>query len=168
MTLLRISPDHLQVNPSCILLQPAVGSKTDRQGHLAPAFRITEYTPDKSICPFNCLRNYLERSAEIRREDEQLFISPFKPHKAVRKATLARWIASVLIEAGINATPGSIRATSASHARAAGVSIKTIMESADWSRASTFANFYSKTIPSASLKGLIKNNDMQNAVLGFS
>ena len=74
----------------------------------------------------------------------------------------------MLTEAVINATPGSIRATSASHARAAGVSVKTIMESADWSRASTFENFYSKTIPSESLKGLIRNNVMQNAVLGFS
>ena len=69
------------------------------------------------------LRQYIKATAQLRGNNDQLFISAFKPHKPVCKATLSRWVAAVLKDAGIQASPGSVRATSASHAREAGLSV---------------------------------------------
>ena len=166
LTLLRVSPEHSQVGPHNIMLQPTTGSKTDRQGHLAPAARLTPFNRVKTLCPVTYLRQYIKATAQLRGNNDQLFISAFKPHKPVCKATLNRWVAAVLKDAGIQASPGSIRATSASHARAAGVSVARIMLSADWSRATTFNKYYSKLIPADSLNHL-NANSVQNTILSY-
>ena len=77
LTVLRFSPAHLtQLGVDSIVLQPAAGCETDRQGHLAPSFKLTAYQ-DERLCPVKCLSEYLTCTAPLRRMNQQLFISPF-------------------------------------------------------------------------------------------
>ncbi|KAI8516511.1 hypothetical protein Bbelb_050920 [Branchiostoma belcheri] len=68
-----------------------------------------------------------------------------RPHRPVGSATLARWVKSVLGTAGVDTatfSAHSTRGASTSAATAAGVSLHSIMNAADWSRESTFLKYY--------------------------
>lgn len=78
-----------------------------------------------------------------------LLISFIKPHKAVTKDTIARWIKTMLGRSGVDTakfTAGSVRPAAASKAKAMAVPIACIMTKAGWSRESTFAKYYDKHI----------------------
>ena len=63
-------------------------------------------------------------------------------------AIIARWLKEVLQQAGIDVEEfkaHSCRGAATSTARQAGVAVKDIMETADWSRESTFTKFYYRT-----------------------
>ena len=72
-----------------------------------------------------------------------------KPSKPVSTDTIARWLKKVLENAGIDINKygaHSTRAASTSAAKAANVSVKTIMDAAGWANAGTFSKFYDKPI----------------------
>jgi hypothetical protein len=78
-----------------------------------------------------------------------LFISNAKPHKAVTKSTISRWIKTVLTMAGLDMTifnPHSTQAASTSHANGACISVDTIMQTAGWRQESTFCKFYKTSV----------------------
>ena len=92
----------------------------------------------------------------------QLLIAAQKPHQAVTKPTIARWIKTILGESGIDIMTfkaHSTRAASTSKAEALGLSIEDIITQGNWSNRSTFERFYKKPIESA-------HKDFQNKVLG--
>lgn len=95
-------------------------------------------------------------------KDAKLFISFSKPHNAVSKDTIARWIKSMLCMSGVDTTKfkaGSVRPAAASKAKALAVPVTCIMQKAGWSRETTFAKYYDKHIAT--------NSDLfQDAVLG--
>ncbi|KAI8508664.1 myoblast fusion [Branchiostoma belcheri] len=83
--------------------------------------------------------------SERRGGEQKLFISFSRPHRPVGSATLARWVKSVLGTAGVDTatfSAHSTRGASTSAATAAGVSLHSIMNAADWSRESTFLKYY--------------------------
>ena len=62
---------------------------------------------------------------------------------------ISRWMKQVLTEAGIpthSFKAHSVRATSSSATKTKGVSMVDIMQTAGWSRASTFEKFYYKPV----------------------
>ena len=78
-----------------------------------------------------------------------MLLSLCKPFKPVSTDTISRWLKNVLEKAGIDInkySAHSTRATSTSAAKAANVSVKTIMDAAGWSNAGTFSKFYDKPI----------------------
>ena len=108
---------------------------------------------EQSICPVVTLECYLNRMRSTREEEQKnpLLLSFQKPHKAVISATIARCVKEILSPAGVDTgsfEDHSTRATSVSAARLRGVTIKDIMESAGWSRTSTFEMFYYKPFTS--------------------
>ena len=80
--------------------------------------------------------------------ESKLLISFRKPHRAVSKDTVARWVKSTLSNAGIDVTSfatQSTRAASTSHSvNKAGLSLAQVVKSAGWANGSTFAKFYNK------------------------
>jgi integrase len=76
----------------------------------------------------------------------------FITYQAVCTSTLARWLKSVLSLSGIDSsfTAHSFRSASTSYAFNKGVSIKTIMDTANWASAQTFYKHYYKTVNSNS------------------
>lgn len=102
-----------------------------------------------NICVVDCLNEYLERTKIIRGTETQLLISFHKPHKAVSRNTVSRWIKTVLRESGIDVDTfkaHSTRAASCSNAKKNLVSIDEIMKTAGWANAKTFSKYYDKII----------------------
>ena len=76
------------------------------------------------------------------RKGSYLFITTIKPHEAVSKDTISRWLKTILQRAGIDTSVykgHSTRTASTSAANAAGIPINIIMEKAGWSKENTFA-----------------------------
>ncbi|XP_045131683.1 uncharacterized protein LOC123516453 isoform X1 [Portunus trituberculatus] len=115
--------------------------------------KFQAYLKDASFCVYGTLRQYLARTQELRQGMEQesysLFLSFIKPHKAVTRDTIARWLRKMLDRSGIGTTRftvGSVRATAASKAKVMAVPINCIMAKAGWTRASNFAKFYDRHV----------------------
>ena len=62
-------------------------------------------------------------------------------------ATLLHWLKSVISQSGQHGSGGSVRSVTTSTAIGVGVTIEKVLEAGDWSRASTFRNFYYKSVP---------------------
>ena len=88
------------------------------------------------------------RTQTLRKKDcDSLFISYVKPHNAISKDTISRWLRNVLFNAGIDCTkfkPHSIRSAAVSKAKANFVPIGHILQVAGWSNTRTFGKFYNK------------------------
>ena len=97
------------------------------------------------LCPVMSTWRYLVDTKDIRPlESMFLFIRTTEPYGALSGDRLSNWLKGLMAEAGIPAhvLPHSIRAVSTSTAWDAGMSVNDIMACANWSKASTFENFY--------------------------
>ena len=126
-------------------------TKTSKPGKHCTTLEFLSYDNDPRLCLVSCLKEYLDRTANMRQDHQKLLVSYQKPHKAISKDTLARWLKQELKLAGIDTSifgAHSTRAASTSAAKAHNVSIATIMTSAGWSSENTFRKFYNKAITS--------------------
>lgn len=104
---------------------------------------------------------YLDRTKDIRK-CSHLFIS-YKTYNKVTTCTLARWLKTVLSSSGIDSnmyTAHSFRGTAASVAFSSVVSMKDIMDTANWTSTKAFFLFYHKDLP-------VNNNDFATNVLDY-
>lgn len=128
--------------------------KTSRVGANQPLLIIPFFNEKPEICPGKTLLTYLELTEPIRNNEDTLFLSFRRPHKAVSSQTLSRWIKDILSLSGIDTstfTAHSTRHASTSAAQRLGVNIDQIMKTAGWSSGShTFAKFYNRPINNVS------------------
>ena len=113
--------------------------------------------PNKKLCPIWYTNAYIKATKNMRKAKQLLLITQ-KPHTPASKDTIARWIRNALFQAGINTkkyTPHSTRAASTSAMNNANTPIGTILKTAGWHNAETFAKHYNKTVdPHGSGSGL--------------
>ena len=148
-TLHKIDVNFIQVLPEMIHITIPETLKTTRPGNHQAPLQLLSYPDNKNLCVVTHLTEYLERTAPLRNEHTELFISFQRPYLPVSKDTIARWVKSTLKSAGINTnifSAHSCRAASTSAAKAAGLNLKDIMRSAGWTNAQTFARFYSLNV----------------------
>ena len=110
--------------------------------------KFHSYPNDLTICPLNCLRQYLEARKPHRGNITSLFTILNKPFKEQSKDTLVRWVKQTLKDAGINMnifSPHSTRSASNCKEKIS-VPLKTILETVGWRSNRTFARFYNKPI----------------------
>lgn len=110
---------------------------------------LKAYVHDESLCVISTLKEYLQRTETLRVSGSQLLISFQKPHKAVSRDTISRWIRTVMQLSGINLNvfkAHSTRAASVSAAHRAQVSVQEILRKAGCSSAQTFAIYYDKNL----------------------
>ena len=126
---------------------------TDLVKQSRPGYHISDLTyPAFPSNPKLCIVRLLEiytRCTQPLRKTSKLLITLLKPHTAASKETISRWIKSVLQLAGIDINkfkPHSVRSASTSAAKRTSTPLVTIMKTAGWSRASTFATYYNKPI----------------------
>lgn len=135
--------------------------KTSRPGvhHIV---NICRFSHDLNICPFQCLTDYLNRTKEIRNDNDSIFTSFQRPFAAVSSQTISRWLVTTLRECGINSsfTAHSTRTASSSKA-ALFLPIDTVLKSVGWRSEATFANFYKKVI-------VTEDSEFGNCVLNTS
>lgn len=122
--------------------------KQSKPGHHLEAITLHKYVKNPKLCIFDTMKEYIKRTKYLRGTEDKLLISTQKPHKAVSQQTVSRWVKHIMLKAGINQRFGvhSTRAASTSTARLAGVPLNTIIRTAGWKNAGTFAKFYNKRI----------------------
>ena len=128
----------------------AIGEKLKhtRPGQHQEPIELVAYQ-DKRLCVVEAIKQYISVTDPLRDKSEsKLLISFRKPHRAVSKDTVARWVKSTLANAGIDVTSfatHSTRAASTSYSvNKAGLSLAQVLKAAGWANGSTFAKFYNK------------------------
>ena len=124
--------------------------KQSRPGFDYSVLRLKAYPPDRRLCVYTVLKEYLARTKDIRGKSEnKLLLSYIRPYKAVTRDTISRWIKLVMTRSGIDTNiygSHSIRSASTSKAKLKMVPVTDILQKAGWSRQSTFTKFYDREI----------------------
>lgn len=133
---IEFSGNRLMIHPNHLL-------KQSKPRHHLEDIVLQKYIENPHICIFQVFQEYIRRTTYFRGAEEKLLISTQKPNKAV-----SQQIKHAMLQAGINQHFGvhSTRAASTSAAKLAGVPLSTIIKTAGWKNAQTFAKFYNKKI----------------------
>ena len=83
-------------------LQFSVVLKYTRPGVHQDNIRFQSFIKNKSLCIVSLLREYIDRTSSLRGQETQLFISTQAPFKGVARATISRWVKSVMDKAGVD------------------------------------------------------------------
>ena len=84
--------DNMQmIDNRCLFYINNVVKQTTARRHLKP-IEFVKYEPDNRLCVVTCIQQYLDRTADIRKNCKQLLISFAKPYNPVSKETIGRWI----------------------------------------------------------------------------
>ena len=121
--------------------------KQSAPGRKQPELILPVFPADCRVCVYSVLSEYIKCTAPLRGGETRLFISFVKPHQAVSRDTISRWIKNVMIKSGIDVgvfKPHSTRAASTSKANACQVPIDLILKAASWKGDCTFRKFYNK------------------------
>lgn len=146
--------DHMTKDDSKFVFRLTGNFKQARPKFNTLSIVVPKYPADSRICAFTNLEIYIKTTEKFR-SSSYLFISTMKPHSRASKDTISRWIKTVMKGAGIDTNvfkPHSCRAASTSAAARKDVDIETIMKTAGWTNAVTFANFYNKPLIDGSSK----------------
>ncbi len=138
---------HKEENKSIFYI-PVLLKTSRPSAHQEPLIFLS-FPEDPNICVVKNLSAYLEKTKDIRKDCNKLFLSLSTPHKGVCSVTIARWVKNTLTDAGIDTltfSAHSTRSASTSLAKAKGLSISEISKAAGWSNDHTFARHYRKPI----------------------
>ena len=120
-------------------------TKNSRPGKQRSLFypRLEE---DSVLCPVVTVQHYLEHTKVYRKSEPsscRLFLAVVRPFKPVEKVTIARWIKTLIHQAGVGDEfkAHSVRGAAATAASMHGMSVSDILSVADWSSDSTFKTF---------------------------
>ena len=141
-----------------VVFRPLHLAKQSRSSRPVADFFFPSFAEDSLVCPMVTLKAYEERTEAFRAKlpvesRSRLFLSWIGQHSPVSSCTIARWLKSLMEEAGIDISlfkAHSVRGASCSTAAGAGVTTKDILDAADWSSEGTFQRFYCRNL---------KNND---------
>ena len=148
-TLSLLSLDNMKRKGNIIVFIVNDLLKQSRPGHVGLKVELKGYPPDRRLCVKTVLDEYLQRTFFLRKDEKKLFISYRKPHDAVTKDTIARWVRTVLSAAGVNVDvfkAHSTRAAATSAANSKFVPIHDIIKTAGWAGDKTFQRFYNKPL----------------------
>jgi hypothetical protein len=141
----------IEIGSSRVTLRADKLLKTDRPGKVGHELTLKAYPVDRRLCIVRTLQRYLEVTKTFREasDEKQLFLSSNKPHNAVSKDTIAKWIRQMLSLSGIDVSifkAHSVRAASVSAAKLNFVSTQEILDRADWAQEKTFQRYYDKPV----------------------
>ena len=145
-TIQALRLDHLHVTPSAYTFQIIDKLKQTRPGFHQKPIVYEKYVSEPTLCIYTHLTRYIETTASLRGDNQQLLISFCRPHRPVSADTISRWCKDFLTQAGIDTSKyksHSTRAASTSHA--ANVSSRNLTEilmAAGWTNENTFRRFY--------------------------
>lgn len=154
LTLLSIDKDNYvkSVEHNFITLWPSFGSKTDSSDHRQSGWKLFKNDQNINLDPVYWVERTVSLLA-VRREDAKshnLFITTRGAARAASRAVIAGWIKTLMRQAGIVATPGSIRSAVASKNWLDNFSMEDIMARGNWKSANTFIKFYKRQVMDSS------------------
>ena len=100
--------------------------KQSRTGYKNPSLQRKAYPADPGLCVVTHLREYIARTQELRGPESKLLISYLPPYRAVSKDTMAGWMCTVAMGAGLDVAifkPHSTRSAATSKAKRGYVSL---------------------------------------------
>lgn len=160
-TLKALRVDQCVFNYNSVVFNCGSKLKSSKPG--TDFFLTLKMYKDQELCPVRTLKTYIAKTRSLRK-DNQLFIS-YVNYKSVSTSTLARWLKSVLVLAGIDTNifkAHSYRGASSSAAMKAGCKLSDILKMADWTSMKNFHRFYLRDVQS----NTITNNRFSDYVLG--
>ena len=86
LLLFSVHSSLCHVGDTSLVLQAAFGSKRDHLSYRVPPVKLKQCA-EESLCPVRYLKEYIDKTKELRGVTTQLFISPFKPHRPVKLTT---------------------------------------------------------------------------------
>ena len=95
-TLHALTLDHMIVGRSSYKFYVAALVKQSAPGKQQPTVELKAYPVDRRLCVVTVLKEYFDRTRSIRKS-RKLLGSFVKPHRAVTKTTVARWLKTVLV-----------------------------------------------------------------------
>ena len=157
---LSIDPGHLRWEPHGVRLVPHSSFVAKNQSAtfqppdiFVPAIKtVPSVQEDKLWCPVRALKWYLARTKPLRGSTSQLFVSTNRPHAAVSRDTVSRWIVRAIHSANPNWLPDTpvhaheTRAVATSWAFFKGVPLPDILRAAAWKTPSTFVSCYLRDV----------------------
>ena len=128
-------------------------SKQDRAGHTPTTIFIPSFPDNKKLDPKRCLAIYLNRTENFRRKKgtdvTKLFLATKSPNHPVSSQTISKWIVKTIkfaykgTDKSVKKVTGhSTRSVGPSWALFKGTSMKSVLESVDWSQETTFVKHY--------------------------
>lgn len=151
LTLLRVDPNHCIKSDDSIIFWPEFGSKTDSSDYRQSGFKFIRNPDNVNLDPLYWIDKTI-LSLKDRRESANcfnLFITVRSIAKAASRTVIAGWVKTLFKEAGITATPGSVRSAVASKSWLNNHSIDDILARGNWRSANTFERFYRRQVMSA-------------------
>lgn len=146
----KLDMNHMEVGSDEIVFTIVKLTKTRKTGSQPVQIKLSSFTENEKLDVVQCVLTYIDKTLSLRSSDSgQLLISFVKPHKPVKSCTIAKWLKQLLTRAGIDTDtfkPHSTRGASTSKANKFGVSIKQIMNTANWRSRGTFEKFYNKPL----------------------
>lgn len=132
-------------SPSGVTFNITRRTKTSISSVFYPAF-----SANPQLCPVQCLKEYEACTLEFRRPDQsELFLCLRTPHNPVSSTTLARWVKWCMSQVAIDPSvfsAHSVRSASELTIYRSGCHLEDLLRTADWSRESTFRDFYFKPV----------------------
>jgi hypothetical protein len=153
LTLLAVDPKHLSENNNCLILWPLFGSKTDTADYRQSGWRLSANTANKNLDPIFWVKHTISILHDKRQAGGfiNLFLSLKGPLRIASRTVIAGWVKSLLLEAGVVASPGSLRSAVASRSWHNNYPLDEILSRGNWKSQKTFTRYYCKEImPSVS------------------
>lgn len=150
LTLLDLSKDNLLTDDEKheILLWPRFGSKTDSADNRQSGWLLKAH-PEEYLCPVKHIKKLIEATENRRTKVTgltSLFISITGVIKPATQTIIGSWIKSILKDAGVDASPGSVRSAVASRSFLENRPIEEILRRGNWRSSQTFKKFYCRAV----------------------
>lgn len=161
LTLLRTDADKYIDEGNAIVLWPCFGSKTDNVNYRQSGWRLKVH-PNKNLDCVYWIRQLIRTSKDRRKSGillPELFITARGEPKPASRTVIGGWVKSVLKDAGVQASPGSVRSAVASLNWLENFPIDQILETGNWRQEHTFRTYYHKEIANQS-----SDKDISNSV----
>ena len=160
LTLLRINADQYIDKGNSIVMWPCFGSKTDDANNRQSGWKLKAH-PNKNLDCVFWTRQLIGTSQDRRKSGmlSELFITARGDPKPASRTVISGWIKSVLKDAGVDATPGSVRSAVASLNWLEKFPIDQILQTGNWRQEHTFRTYYQRELANQS-----RNNDFTTSV----
>lgn len=135
------------------------GSKTDSANYRQSGWCLINNSENDALNPVFWVESLLKLS-KLRRDQcriNNLFITVRGVPKAATRTVIANWVKTLLQEAGIQATAGSVRSAVASKHWVLNFALDDILARGNWRSCNTFSQFYRRAIQEPSRTAVVSS-----------
>lgn len=148
LTLLSVDKDHCILQDDFVIFWPQFGSKTDCSEYRQSGWKLLPNPQNQNLNPLYWVQKTIEVLKERRCKSgsSSLFVTLRGSPSPASRTVIAGWIKSLMAQAGITATPGSVRSAVASSNWINSFPLDDILARGNWKSVKTFQNFYRREV----------------------